>query len=643
MSVSLDTMLSSINLDLEDLEGLSADEIEAKISDALPDGMSAEELEELKADILTELSELEDEWEELLDGEEEEYDDSETEEGKARAERNMEEIQESLELLSTFEDALDDPFEHELLLNYETSEEMTWTTTGLNSGDAVTIKCTGTQATTESMWGEDETEETEVEAGEDGVVTYADYEAAWAAEADASTAQMLFLGAAGETFTLAEEGADYTLFNVTDADGNTYTLRIEGKPAIYFEPGTVSLDAISGYSDDLAKRCYERGDTVSFYDHQNTEDVNELTYVETYNEVTSQSAFDTVWNTMNTTVSSDTASTSYLNEDYSNGVSLSKEEVQSYYTGAIDILYGYINDPTTYDSMSAAWSAVFQQWTLAGLDANAQRAIIEALVLGISQKGGQTIFQGIFASVAETLKEKIDAVEDEDYNTLDKAIALMLDSQTGITSTLWTTAFATKDADGNYVSGTWKDHEENLAALDMYQNLCDMTGWALTTGVDDAKTAENGVIAADENTKDEGTGIISDSMRETLYNEAEYYADISYGAGKTNKDAVAALKHLIDLMYNGGEEISIQDLRDKITSYISGLSDTLIDDVASIFVYMMGKECNDVLTKLTEGDAGQAWQSTMWYGYINNGDGVPHYRNYIADEVWTDYTGEWAS
>lgn len=598
MSVSLDTVLSSLNIDLEDLEGLTADEIETKISDALPEGMSATELEELKTDILTELSALEDEWEDLLDGEEEDYDDSETEEGKARAERNMEEIDESLDLLATFEDALDEPFEHELLLYREESgDEVSFTTEGLNDGDAVTIKATGTQATTESMWGEEDDEDLEVtDSNMNGYIDSQDYEAAQVATASESTAQMLFLGAAGETYTLAEDGADYTVFNVTDANGNTYTLRIEGKPAIYFEPGTVTLDAISGYSDDLAKRCYERGDTVSFYDHQNTDELTEeeklAAEMESYTEVTSQEAFDTVWGTLST----------YIDEDYTNALSLTQDQVQQSYNDAIDILYGYLNDTSTYADMSTAWAAVFQKWTSEGLDANAQRAIIEALVLGVSQQAGKTIFQAIFAPVATTLQEKINAIEGEDYNTLDKAIALLLDSQTGITSTLWTEAFATTDVDGNYIQGTWKDNEENKLALDLYQSLCDQTGWALTTGVADAKAAEEAVVAAEEVENDPVNQAIQSDLQncqDFLSSNAAKLADIATWGGYTNLDAATFLE--LDGLFENlkTSDNYFETIKNFFNNYDGNSID--VDDLASAFVLIVGY-CSEELESALLGD-----------------------------------------
>ena len=653
MSVSLDTALSSLNIDIEDLEGLTADEIEAKITEALPDGLSADELTELKTDILTELSALEEEWEDILDGEEDDYDDSETEEGKARAERNMDEVNESLDLLATFEDALDEPFEHQLLLNYETSTEMTWTTSGLNDGDAVTIKATGTQANAESMWGEDETEETEVTAGEDGVVTYADYEAQQVADATATadTAQMLILGAAGETFTLAEDGADYTVFNVTDADGNTYTLRIEGKPAIYFEPGTVSLDAISGYSDDLAKRCYEYGDTMSFYDHQNTDemsDAEKLAYVETYTDVVNSTTFDTAWAQVSEWIGIENISYdengAITETAYNTGTSLTSDEAYDYYKSALDQLYAWFNEGSDKESIEGVWSNIFAEWSSAGLSDNDITAIIETMVLGLFNGGNETMFQAIMGPAIGTLESYIETDGDSTnpMNEFDKMITLLLETKSGGVgryggADIWTNTTMTKattDVDGNttYSEAEWIDNAENIAAIEMYKTAV-FGSWTVTGAYEDVQIAiEEGKLAADAAIAEEGGGKtveIDEDDVSALKKAAHDNIDQAY---LTYSDTVERAMYEIFDDILSKSPIDVEELRDAITLKIENHTpQDERDDLASILIWTLHQEVPDLLTTLSEdGD----WTDLIW-DHINN-EIDPAFADLIMRDVWTD-------
>lgn len=675
MSISFSGDLEVLNLDVADLVGLSQDQIEAKITAALPSDLSATEIEELKTELLDRLEVIGKELSEIYDGYETDAEDSTTTEGQARYEAKMDEVEEALATLEDIEDAADDPLEHLALLYQESTDDISWTTNGLNEGDAVTLKCTGTQADADSMWGEDESEETAaVEAGEDGIVTYADYEAAQVddATATADAAQMLFLGAAGENYTLVEEGADYTIFNVTDVDGNSYTLRIEGSPAIYFEPGTVTTDGIANYSEALAKRTYERGDTLSFYEHQNTDDLSDadkLTYVETYTDVTSSTTFDSAWaqvaqwigvestgvdSAAGTTVISLVASSSVST------MSLTSDAAYDYYKSALDQLYGWFNDSSASESITAVWSDIFSQWATAGLTDNEMTALVETLVLGVFSGSNQIMFQAIMGPAIGSLETYIntDSTSTDPINEFDKMIMLLLETNSGGVgryggSEIWTNTTMTKpatDAEGNttYSEAEWNDHPENSAAIEMYKTTV-FGSWTTYSGYEDVQIgieteAETYETTSDMSATDPEGNLIhgfdvsfSSDLASTFRSQADEYAqkvagDITQLDGADQGPMRDYLIAFADHFSNWTGDID--ELRAAIYDYIiTTVAATYQDEMATtilIMIYDLAKDsglfwdlCRD-----------KGFRDDMW-SIVDNGGDAPTYSTYLGD-LWNE-------
>lgn len=605
MMISLETQLDTIEIDLDDLRRLNLEEIEAAILKVFPEGLDEDELEALKQEILDELDELKDEWKDVLSGEKSELADADTAGSQAEHELNIEEIEDALATLSPFEDSLDlavdeanEALDHEKLLNYETADNLSWTSAGLEESDEVTIKCTGIAAGSGSVWGDDAKNQELTDVNEDGVVTYADYEkqVLEATETDLSSVQSLTLGAAGEIYTLASVGDGTITFRVTDVKDQSFLLTIEGSPVIYFSPGVTSLEQVETWPETLTNRCYEVGDTMSFGNHlyaNSLSDEDKLAYIETYEEVISDA---------------------YFPDD----MPFSKDALKQVYQESLKILYTDINDPSAYSSVSDAWADVFQMWDSIGLDANDKRIVVESMILGVFQKGGEYFFKAFFQPVASVLQNMIFAGNEAigtNSNSLDKAIQILLFTHTGATSTLWDTNFATwseaatAEEAGRWQSGSWGNHEENIEALGLYQTLCANSGWALanagaTTAIENEKAMIEQDVADAEDEGDPMTKSIQISENElnTLIASGQNYREdywFNNPAAKTAMDAI------FTVMYDGknhdGVAIGADELRNYIMSAVNDYEEPGYgDDMLSFLLYTLSKKQSGILKTLLE-------------------------------------------
>jgi hypothetical protein len=641
MIISLDTQLDSIDIDLDDLDRLDADEIEAAILAAFPEGLDVDTLKTLKEKILDELDELKDEWKDVLQGERSALADAESSTDKAHGELNIEEIEEALAFLSPFEDSLDAAageivadLDHDKLLNQETADSLSWTSAGLEEGDAVTIKCTGIAVGTGSIWDDGIQRDELTDMIEDGVITYADYEATVrAGHEDVDTMQSLTLGTAGETYSLASVDDGTVTFRVTNAEGKSFLLTIEGSPVIYFSPGVVTLTQIETWPESLTNRCYEVGDTMSFGNHLYADSLSpeeKLAYMDTYEEVMSDANFDAVCKTLRD-----------INFDYeaiTHDGSMTTDEVKLVYQESLKILYTSVNDPSSYSSMSAAWADVFQLWDFMGLNANDKRMVTEVMVLGVFQKGGEYFFKAFFQPVATILQNVIFAAGEAagtNSNELDKMIQILLGTHAGGTSTLWETNFATYDeATERYQSGYWSNHEENIEALELYQSLCANSGWALANATATTAVAnEKAMIeqdVADADPDNENPTVAFDSAHETwFYNNAEKYSERVLagvaGSGTTIEENVALVKSLATELKDLGN-IDAATIREAILKFIGGncnqegLADQA-DDFASIFMVMLHDYNSELFWELSR-DAN--WVGDM-LDIIDDGEEVPQF------------------
>lgn len=581
MSISFDGALEVINLDVEDLVGLSEEQIKGKFEEKLPD-LSSSELETFMEELRERLSEIEDELEALQDGYADDLDDAEDDDrasSVARYEAKLEEVNEALELLDDIDDIAEEVIEHETLLNpAPTSEDyyFSYDTNDLNqtdSGDEFNITLTGTRGTTGLDWDDEEDEEELTDVNGDGFITYADKEAQAADSTTSFEGQDFFFAVnPGDTVELVSSNGNVATFQITTSEGKTLTVNIEGDVNIYFE-GTnyVDMDAISSWPEELQERCFDNSDTMSFYDRLNEDEMSledRLAYIDGYEDVMNQETLNKIW-------ADQYADANAHNID--NGTIKSASQATEYYQDAITKLYEWIDDTSSSkESISTVWAEIFADWQEAGLNDFDFSTLIMNIVMGVSISGDSNTFNAFFAPVITTLEGyfKSSSTDNNTISTLEKMVITLLETQckdpsTGSSVTglyggpdIWTYAYAHEEGTGDeveMVDGVFTDNDENVEVIDLYNDFVFSTGWMTNTGSEQSaleneeETVEANQAANDPNATTE----LSDEETISLKDELQgIYSSITsnkywYGTWLGKEEWDEAVGKLMNKLFDG--------------------------------------------------------------------------------------------
>lgn len=640
MSISFDGDLQLVNLDVQDLVGLSEEQIEDKISEAMPE-LSSSEVQTFMEELRTRLAEIEDELKDLQDGYEDDLDDSETTEGQTRYELKLEEVQEALDTIDDIDEAAEAALERETFLNQETDQDIYFAyDTGdldqLEDGDV--INRTALAGGQTGIFEDDSEEDAEaVDTNSDGFITY-DEQIAVQDTSTAFTGQDIFCQInSGDKITGLSYSGNTLSCTLQTADGKTATLNFIGDAPIYFQ-GSDYMDPelIRSLPEDVQKRLFDNDDTMSMYDRLNDTEISDedrLGYIDGYDDVVSSTTLDAVW-----------ASTySEMNaHNTDNGTIKSAATALPYYQDAVNQLYGWIDDSSpTKDSISTVWAGIIQSWTTAGLSNFDISTLICNIVMGVALKADQHAFQVMFAPVITTLEGYFEssATGDEKKNTLEKMVITLLETQCGVTglyggADIWNYAFAHDDGTGTIVEGKFTDDAENEAMLEVYTNFLAQTGWAVQSGSETTATentdtqleSEVEEVAPDGKSSN-ATVNVSESLYSKFLNNSAEYAKRFDSIDITEKNFEEALDGLAKQLRDLGE-CDAATMRQTILDYVN--SDAMKHDPWKDN-FMVG-----FMTLLHDMDHGLFWdlsrdstfRAEVWK-VIDNGGSTPDGYEYL--------------
>lgn len=635
MSISFDGDLQIINLDVQDLVGLTDDQIEEKITDALPD-LSSSELQTFMEDLRTRLAEIEDELQDLQDGYENDLDESETTEGQSRYETKLEQVQEALDALDQIDAEAEDALERETFLNTESDQDISFTygtsdLNQLNDGDVVNLTAL---AGSQSGIFDDETEE-EVEATDtngDGFITYDEVMAASVPDStDQFAGQDVFLQVnSGDQITNVTSSGSTVTFTLVTSDGKTATINVNGDVNIYLQGSNyMDTDILSGVSEDILKRLYDNDDTMNMYDRLNDTEISEeerLSYIEHYDDINNESNFNSI------------VSTYGLSADFSQ------------YSAALEKLFAWVDDSSsTKDSITTVWNEIYND-NGGTLSAD----LITALALGVALHGPQTYLQNLFGSVIGKLETSLgyDATATEDTMSANAKMTIaLLETQCGLAGQLggpsgfWSTAFGSSmlAADGTtteYTKGKFTNHDTNITALNTYQQVTSSLSWfsddgqATTALVNETalqtEAAED--IAPDGQSKNP-TVKMTDDIKSDMMNASGDYAHRFDDLDITEQNCEEALDGLTSALYNLGE-VDADTMRKTILDYMASTAmehDTWKDQVLATFLIMLHDVAPDLFWDLSRDEL---FRADAWKIIDNGGDNPDAYGD--IENLWVN-------
>lgn len=647
MSISFDGALEIIDLDVEDLIGLSEAEIQTELTEKMPE-VSASDLTTFMEDLRARLDEIEVELQELEDGYEEDLDNSETVDGQTRYELKLEEVAEALDAIDLIDDAAQEVIDHELLLNIEKSDDIYWEydtndLNGLNDGDVVNMTALAGAQTGLGLTEDEEDAPEPVDANGDGIITYDETLPSVESITDESfTAQEIYLTVnAGDTLSLISHSGTATTFQIVTLDGKTITLNVKGDSNIYFA-GTDYLDTalLDSWPEDLLKRCHDNDEPLSLYDSLHEDEVTmeeRLSVIAGYDDIVSQDNFNAIQATYGLTASYDA------------------------YAAAMENLFTWIDDPSEDKGfLEEVWNGIY-------LDngGTLPADLITAMVLGVARHGDQTLFSALFAPAIGRLEtslgyDQATAKETDAMTANAKMTAMLLELHSGAAGPLggadlfWDSTFAIEDPTlaGAYVPGQWINHATNAQAIELYREEIYNVGWILESGSESAAQMREEAAQHVEENPEELPEEITVNLQDELQGLAGSGTKYAYGGNMSDEEWDEAVEKLINKLFDGNGDLvnpltAFKEVMDEMCERKENgeYKKDWADNLASSLLHAIHTECPGLAAKIFGSSEDQdpygivnfLWKITKYDDDNETSGGIHGDKPHYYDEAYTAY------
>lgn len=644
---SIDSYLTSLGLDLEDLlvqydqngDGQIDAEFTDEIYNLILDKYAEQTTDEAKSEFATQLQAELQELEAYLSGlirqtenTKEAYEGQNNATKVAEAERYIQDLNEMLDMITAMDSSLNNAIKYDALIydeadgdysfSYDTNE---WDE--FRDGEVITIVATGDSGkgifdnyddgvSTDHLADTDGDGigDTVIDANKDGVADFdvdgdgdIDYDDlnVNTANRDPSSGQSFYFNLnSGDTVSLAsyDSESQTATFKVTREDGTSFFVTIQGDFNIKFygDGNYISPEQIlETFPEELAMRCFDGGDMLSWYKHLYQEDVSVADRVDAipgYQNVTKN--LESVFSTLNT----------YLSEseefDYSKTGELSAANQQTV-QDIIELLYSTL-DSATELTTEEAWQQIYQM--VEGLSEADKAAVLGAVIYAVAAYDSERMTEFFYAQ-SENLEKIIQWANYDakgsgtNITAFDKFITMILEATVGSVNYpdgFWQTVFS---ADGT-TSGTWNDQSENAVAFEWLEALASLTGTPISADIAAAKNNDAAVAKAEEKKetgdyKKTDEFSITDDEKQNIKN-AVMSSDAKSGFdGISQENYEASIHDLIDLLDEG---VSFEELASQILAYLDDLKNNWDGDVAAGFIYYLNQYRPDLIEGLMEVD-----------------------------------------